>query len=68
VSWAVGIRFDGYGLRGTDHPENYPPVIRQVMSIMPFFVALTDKTSMSRAAGAAKALMFAAGETSTTVC
>jgi hypothetical protein len=64
----VGIRFRGFGLRGTDHPEAYPPGVRQLMSIMPFFTALTDKESMQRAAKTAKALMFAAGETATTVC
>jgi hypothetical protein len=63
----VGIRFRGYGVRGTDHPEAYPPGIRQLMSAMPFFTAMTQKESMSTASPAAKALMFAAGETGTTV-
>lgn len=64
----VGIRFRGYGIRGTDHPENYPPVVRQIMSILPFFTALTERESMRRAPPLAQAAMFAAGETSTTVC
>jgi hypothetical protein len=68
VGRAVGIRFRGYGLRGTDHPEIYPPGIRQLMSVMPFFTALTVKTSMQGASARAKAAMFAAGETSTTIC
>ena len=68
VGRAVGIRFRSYGLRGTDHPEIYPPGIRQVMSILPFFTALTVKTSMQAASAPAKAAMFAAGETSTTIC
>jgi len=63
----VGIRFRGYGVRGTDHPEAYPPGIRQLMSAMPFFTAMTQKESMSTASPTAKALMFAAGETGTTV-
>jgi hypothetical protein len=70
--WIVGrlgrIAFEGYGVRGTDHPENYPPGIRQVMSAMPTFTVMTEKTSMKKARPLARALMFAAGETSTTVC
>ena len=63
----VGIRFRGYGVRGTDHPEAYPPGIRQLMSTMPSFTAMTQKESISTASPTAKALMFAAGETGTTV-
>ena len=63
----VGIRFRGYGIRGTDHPESYPPGIRQLMSAMPYFTAMTSKESMRVASPRAKALMFAAGETGTTV-
>ena len=68
VGRLVGIRFRGYGVRGTDHPENYPPGLRQVMSVIPFFTAMTEKASMQKASAAAKAAMFSAGETSTTVC
>jgi hypothetical protein len=68
VGRLVGIRFRGYGLRGTDHPEDYPPVVRQLMSGLPCFTALTEKESMRRAGRWAKAAMFAAGETSTAVC
>ena len=64
----VGIRFRGYGVRGTDHPENYPIGVRQLMSIIPFFSALTQKSSMQQASPLAKALMFSAGETSTNLC
>jgi hypothetical protein len=63
----AGIRFRGYGLRGTDHPETYPPVFRQILSVAPFFTAMTDRESMRRAGPAAKALMFAAGETSSSL-
>jgi hypothetical protein len=66
VGRAVGIRFRAYGVRGTDHPENYPPGVRHLMSILPMWSALTDKESMRNASGRAKAAMFAAGETSTT--
>ena len=67
VGRAVGIRFRAYGVRGTDHPENYPPGVRQLMSVLPMWSALTDKASMRQAGRWAKAAMFAAGETSTTV-
>ena len=65
---AVGIRFRGYGLRGTDQPEVYPPGIDQVMRVLPFFSVLTEKTSMQHAGAVAQAIMFSAGETSTTLC
>lgn len=68
VGRLVGIRFRAYGVRGTDHPENYPPVLRQLMQALPTFTAMTEKSSMQRARPIAKALMFAAGETSTAVC
>ncbi len=67
VGRMVGIRFRGYGVRGTDHPENYPPVVRLIMSALPMWSALTEKSSMKSASGAAKAAMFAAGEASTSV-
>ena len=67
VGRAVGIRFRAYGVRGTDHPENYPPVVRQLMSALPMWSALTEKESMRAASGRAKAAMFAAGETSTSL-
>ncbi len=68
VGRLVGIRFRGYGVRGTDHPENYPAGVRQLMSILPMFTAMTEKASMRTARPLARALMFAAGETSMTVC
>jgi hypothetical protein len=68
VGRLVGIRFRAYGVRGTDHPENYPPLARQLMQALPTFTAMTEKASMQQARPAAKALMFAAGETSTAVC
>ncbi len=63
----VGIRFKGYGIRGTDHPENYPFGMRHLMQIIPFFTVMTEKDSMVQASATAKALMFAAGETSTSL-
>jgi hypothetical protein len=38
------------------------------MAAMPFWSVVTDKTSMRAAAPWKKALMFAAGETATTIC
>ena len=64
----VGLRFRGYGVHGTDHPEVYPPGIRQLMEHMPFYVTLSTKESRERASRVAKAIYHAAGETSTAVC
>ena len=64
---AVGLRFRGYGVRGTDHPEVYPPGIRQLMQAAPFYVALSTKQSREQASGRAKAIYYAAGETSTAI-
>lgn len=68
VGRALKIDFRGFGLRGTDHPENYPPLLRQVMSVLPMWVALTEPTSRRAAGRRARAAMYAAGETSTTIC
>lgn len=65
---AVGLRFRGYGVRGTDHPEVYPPGIRQLMQAAPFYVALSTKDSRDQATARAKAIYYAAGETSTAIC
>ena len=64
----VGIRFRGFGLRGSDHPQDYPPGLRQLMQVLPTFTALTDRQSMRSASRRARAAMFAAGETSTAIC
>ncbi|HEX9012572.1 MAG TPA: hypothetical protein VF813_03615 [Anaerolineaceae bacterium] len=63
----VGIRFRGYGVRGTDHPQDYPPVLRQMMSALPTFTVMTEKSSMAAARPLAKALMFGAGESFTAI-
>jgi hypothetical protein len=67
VGRLVGIRFKGYGVRGTDHPENYPPLLRQMMSAMPTFTVMTEKSSMAEARPWARALMFGAGESFTVI-
>lgn len=68
VGRLVGIRFVDYGIRGTDHPEDLSPLMRALLSRLPMFTAITEKESMKKAGPVAKALMFAAGETSTIVC
>lgn len=65
VGRAVGIRFAGFGLRGTDHPENYPFGLRQLMSILPMWTAMTIPASRRAARPIARAAMYAAGETFT---
>ncbi len=68
VGRLVGIEFQGYGMRGTDHPENYSGLMRKLMSALPTFTVMTKKASMKQARPWAKALMFAAGESSTAIC
>ncbi len=70
VGRLVGIRFKGYGIRGSDHPYDYPPIpgLRRAMTYFPTFTSMTQKESMQAASPLAKAMMFAAGETSTTIC
>jgi hypothetical protein len=68
VGRMVGIDFRGFGVRGTDHPEDYPVGLRQVMSAVPMWTALTDPVSRRAARPVARAAMYAAGETSTTIC
>jgi hypothetical protein len=67
VGRLVGLRFRGYGVAGTDHPEVYPPGIRQLMEAAPFYVTLSTKESRERVGPRAKALYYAAGETSTAI-
>ena len=42
VGWASGIRFTGYGLHGTSHPQHYPPGMRSVFSHLPLLSARGD--------------------------
>jgi hypothetical protein len=68
VGRVVGIRFVGYGIRGSDHPQDSPPGLRELTRALPFFTAITDRQSLRAASPLARALMFGAGETSSTVC
>jgi hypothetical protein len=68
VGRLVGLRFAYIGVRGTDHPEAYPPVMRQVMAATPMFTTVSTKRSRAAVGRRAMAAYFAAGETSTTIC
>ncbi len=68
VGRLAGIRFRGYGIRGTDHPEALSPAMRAVLSRVPMFTALTEKESMQKASPAGRALMYAAGESASILC
>ena len=64
---ALGIRFTGYGLHGTSHPQHYPPGARFVFSRLPLLSARVDPASIRAAAPAARAAMYAAGTVATVV-
>jgi hypothetical protein len=68
VGRLVGLRFAYIGVRGTDHPEAYPPGMRQVMAATPMFTTVSTKRSRAAVGRRALAAYYAAGETSTTIC
>lgn len=68
VGRLVGLSFAYVGMRGTDHPEAYPPILRQIMAATPMFTTVSTKRSRAAASRRAMAAYFAAGETSTTIC
>jgi hypothetical protein len=59
----AGLRFAYIGVRGTDHPETYPPVVRQVLSAMPMFTTVSTRRSRQVAGRWALAAYYAAGQT-----
>jgi hypothetical protein len=61
VGQALGIRFTGYGLHGTSHPQYYPPGVRSFFSHLPLLSARADPASLGEATPAARAAMYAAG-------
>jgi hypothetical protein len=67
VGRALGIRFTGYGLHGTTHPQSYPPGARWVFSRLPLLSARTDPASLQAAAPKSRAAMYAAGTIGTLV-
>ncbi|TMC11373.1 MAG: hypothetical protein E6J41_06230 [Chloroflexi bacterium] len=68
VGRLVGLRFAYIGVRGTDHPEAYPPGLRQVMAATPMFTTVSTRKSRAGTSREALAAYYAAGETSTTIC
>lgn len=67
IGRTLGIRFTGYGLHGTSHPQAYPPGMRWVFSHLPFLSARIDPTSLRAASPAARAAMYAAGTIGTVI-
>ena len=61
VGRALGIRFTGYGLHGTSHPQAYPPGLRFFFSHLPLLSARVDPASLRAASPAARAAMYSAG-------
>jgi len=67
VGRAVGIRFLHYTVGGTANPQGWPPGLRWIFEHLPFFGVQTEKASMQNAGPAARAVMWAAGVTSSAV-
>jgi hypothetical protein len=67
VGRVLGIRFSGYGLHGTSHPQHYPPVARFFFSHLPLLSARADHASLGAARSVARASMYAAGTVATVV-
>ena len=67
VGRALGIRFTGYGLHGTSHPQAYPPGLRLLFSRLPLLSARVDPASLREASPAARAAMYAAGTVGTVI-
>jgi hypothetical protein len=67
VGRALDIRFTGYGLHGTSHPQNYPPGARWVFSHLPLLSARTDTASLKETTPTARAAMYAAGTVATVI-
>lgn len=67
IGRAFGIRFSGYGLHGTSHPQHYPPGMRFFFSYLPLLSARADPASLGAARSVARASMYAAGTVATVV-
>jgi hypothetical protein len=67
VGRALGIRFSGYGLHGTSHPQHYPPGMRFFLSHLPLLSARADPASLGAARSVVRASMYAAGTVATVV-
>jgi hypothetical protein len=67
VGRVFGIRFLHYTVGGTANPEGWLPGLRWIFEHLPFFGVQTEKLSMQNVSPAARALMWAAGVTSSAV-
>lgn len=67
VGRVVGIRFLHYTVGGTANPEGWPSGLRWIFEHFPFFGVQTEKASMQNAGPKARAVMWAAGVTSSAV-
>ena len=67
VGRLVGIRFLHYTVGGTANPEGWPPGLRWIFEHFPFFGVQTEKASMQNVSPRARAVMWAAGVTSSAV-
>ena len=67
IGRALGIRFTGYGLHGTSHPQYYPPGMRFFFSRLPLLSARADPASLRAARPVVRASMYAAGTVATVV-
>jgi hypothetical protein len=67
VGRALNIRFTGYGLHGTSHPQHYPSGARFLFSHLPLLSARVDPASLALATPAARAAMYTAGTVTTVV-
>jgi hypothetical protein len=61
VGRALGMRFTGYGLHGTSHPQLYPPGARFLFSHLPLLSARVEPASLRAASPVGRAAMYAAG-------
>jgi hypothetical protein len=67
IGRALGIRFTGYGLHGTSHPQHYPPGARFLFSRLPLLSARAEPASLRAAPPSARAAMYAAGTVATVI-
>ena len=67
VGRTLGIRFTGYGLHGTSHPQHYPPGMRWAFSRLPLLSARVDPGSLRASPPSARAAMYAAGTIGTVI-
>jgi len=67
VGRLAGIRFLHYSVGGTANPEGWPSGLRWIFEHLPFLGVQTEKVSLQSASPRARAVMWAAGVTSSAV-